>query len=65
MNNEFLNPFKKYKHFSGNYTAVYIGKGWRNKHTYKVIKSIKGYGLKVGDIFTPNEPEKYFSIIKK
>jgi hypothetical protein len=60
---EFYLPGKLYKHKKLGYIAKYIGRGGhKNKHTYYVVD--KGNSeFKVGDQFTPNEPQKWFDVV--
>lgn len=60
--NKFYDASVTYLHFSG-YKAVYIGKGRRNKHVYKVTETVDIPGWNIGDTFYPNKPELYFTII--
>jgi hypothetical protein len=60
-NKEYYTPRKVYIHKSLFYTCKFIGYQ-RNKPTYEVLSTNEKSGFKIGDQFTPNEPEKWFDI---
>ena len=62
LNNDFYVMGAHYFHNRTEYIAEYIGKE-RNRHTYEVIEASEKSGFKKGDKFTPQEPQRYFSIL--
>lgn len=61
QNIEYYTPNKIYTHKSLLYTCKFIGYQ-RNKPTYEIVTTNEISGFKVGDKFTPNDPEKWFDI---
>lgn len=60
-NNLFFDTSKTYKHKTLDYTVKFTGFD-NKKPTYEVLTTGTAQ-FKVGDKFTPNEPEKYFEIM--
>lgn len=60
-NSEYYTPNKIYTHKSILYTCKFIGYQG-NKPTYEIVTTNEISGFKVGDKFTPNDPEKWFDI---
>lgn len=60
-NQEYYCFHRIYLHKTMKYTCKYIGVQ-RRRHTYQVVSCSPSSGFKIGDMFTPNEPEKYFDI---
>ena len=62
-NLEYYCKSRIYTHKTVSYSCKFVG--FYNKiPTYEVVYSHPNSGFKVGDQFTPNEPEKYFDITK-
>lgn len=60
-NAAYYQPHRIYVHKSLLYTCKFVGIQ-RKKPTYEIVSTNDTLGFKVGDQFTPNEPDKWFHI---
>lgn len=57
----YYRPNKIFTHKSLLYSCKFVGY-YKKRPTYEIVSTNDSSGFKIGDQFTPNEPEKWFDI---